>query len=157
MKIPSLDSLKKLFKVSSLFDKLKKAHGSGFDFKLAIKKFALNFGIVVVAISVASVADFFSISANMDLLFNWLPESVRDGARTLLGPSIAAGLFALKNWASNRKNEIVWVVETEKPVFDGAAPVVKQDAVPVPLSAKPSALGPPAPSGPIVVEKQAGA
>ena len=39
MKIPSLDSLKKLFKGAALFDKLKKAHGSGFDFKLAAKKF----------------------------------------------------------------------------------------------------------------------
>lgn len=152
-----ISNLKLLFSLNSLISKINKAHGSGFNFQVAAKKFLINFVIVVVALGAAAFADFFSVPANLDLLFSWLPESVRDGAHTLLGPAIAAGLFALKNWATNRKNEIIWVVETEAPVGD-EVPVVKPDAVPVPLSVKPSVLGPPAPVEPIqATGKQVGA
>lgn len=157
-----IDDIKKALKFKSVIDAVRKSHGEGFDWSLAAKKFALNFLVVCAALFAGALADYLALPANLDLLFQWLPESVRTGARSLLEPAIAAFGFALKNWAVNRKNEIVWVVPVETPtpsVRSGeTAPIVVPNAVPIQLKAKAAALGPPAPSEPLTVtNKDAGA
>ena len=141
-----LSILKKLWKARSLWGGIKDLTKEGYSWKLAIKNAATNFAIITAAVAAAAVADYFSMPQNLDLFFGWLPESLRETARSLLAPILATGFLTLRNWAKNRQNEIVWVLPVHPPTDLQKSGDVLADpvlaALPVALSVKPSALIP---------------